>query len=228
VALLHHKKFLALFGAIVAVLFAPAAAPAASGTTVTVRVEGLKRTLSASTVVHTKTGWITKAGTPSGQCPAASAAGALDLATRHRWDGSYSSTLGLEITTILGETHAFSSPYFWSIWVDNKFAPAGACGLKLHRGEQLLFAAVPIKGTTYPTAIRAPRSANAGHAFTVTVVWFNGKGKARPLAGASVDGKKTDSRGSVQIIPTQAGTLTLHAGKAGFIRAAAVQVRVLA
>src|SRR5205807_8930019 len=67
---------------------------AGSGTAVTVRVEGLKRTLLMPTVVHVnKTGSVTKGGAPAGACPASSAAGALDIATKHHWDGSYSASL---------------------------------------------------------------------------------------------------------------------------------------
>ena len=210
-------------------MIAPASALAAGGTSVTVRVEGLKRTLLAPTVVHTKTGWITKAGTPRGQCPATSATGALDVATHHRWNGNYGS-VGLAITSILGETHTFTSPYYWSVWVDGKFAQSGACQLKLHRGEQVLFAAVSDTFNGYPLVIVTPRTASTGKAFTVKVDYVGKTGKLVPLAGATVSvaghSGKTDSHGTVPLTAHHAGLYTLKADKPGYIRAAPVRVRV--
>jgi hypothetical protein len=219
---MHVKRTLALCGATLAVFLALVPGVlAAGGTTVTVRVEGLKRTLLAPKVVTTHAGWITKYGAPNGDCPASSAQGALDVATRHRWVGTWSTQYGpeYEITSILGETHAFAlHKPFWEIFVDHVAASAGACELKLHRSEQVLFAAVPSTGFEYPLAVIAPSTATAGHAFTVKVVWFNAKGKAKPLAGANVDRKLTGGGGTVQITPTAKGTLTLRATKRGYIR----------
>lgn len=245
---MNLRKLIALGGAGAAVL-APAAvlataagaapagatgaAPAAArGTKVTVRVEGVKRTLLATTTVRTHAGSsITKGGTPPGACPANSAAGALDAATHHRWGGTYSASVGgLEILSILGEKHSFSSPYFWEIFVNDRAASVGACQLKLHAGEQLLFAAVKQKGTAYPITIGAARTAIVGHPFPVKVEWFNAKGVTKPLAGATVSGYghsgKTNRHGRTSLIPSHAGTFTIKATKAGFVRAAAVKVRV--
>lgn len=236
---MHLKKLIALCGAIAAVLVpvavqatAATGAPSAGrGTTVTIRIEGLKRTLLATATVHTHAGWITKGGTPRGTCPATSAAGAMDAATHHRWGGKYSASVGgLELLSILGEKHAFTSPFFWEIFVGNRAATVGACELKLHAGEQLLFAAVSQKKAEYPIAIRAPRAARVGRPFTARVVWFNAKGLAKPLAGAtvSVNGPrgKTGRRGTVSLVGTRPEVSMIHAAKAGFIRAAPVRVRV--
>jgi hypothetical protein len=209
----------------------PAAALAATGPAVTVRVEGLKRTLLSPTVIHTQSGWITKYGAPKGKCSAASAQGALDVATHHDWGGSWDTSLAdYEVLSILGETHSFSSKYYWEIFANNVSASAGACDLKLHRGEQLLFAAVPDSPTTYPLALEAPKSPTAGHAFTVTVVYFNGSGKAKPLSGAtvSVSGHsiRTNGHGTVRVTAINAGTLVLHAQHVGYVRAAPVTLHV--
>lgn len=207
---------------------APTAALAA-GTSVSVRVEGLTRTLLRTKVVHTHSGSITKGGTPSGVCPAAGAAGALDIATKHHWSGSYGS-VGLSVTQIFGETHTFSSPDYWSIWVDNKFAPAGICALKLHQGEQLLFAAVPVKGTEYPIVMSGPKHAAAGHSFTLKLSYVNAKGAVKPVAGARVHGSGaagvTNAAGTLSVTATHKGKLAYTAAKKGFIRSAAVTVRV--
>ena len=219
-----------LLATVVAVLTIPAAAVAATGPAVTVRVEGLKRTLLAPTVIHPRSGSITKFGAPNGKCPADSAQGALDVATRHQWGGSWSATYQeYEILSVLGETHSFSSKYYWEIFADNVASSAGACELKLHSGEQLLFAAVPDSGTTFPLALEAPKSATVGHRFTVKVVYFKGA-KAIALAGAtvSVGGQrgKTNSHGTVALTASHAGTFVVHAQRAGYVRAAPVTLHV--
>ena len=222
---------IALAGVSLALVAGAPTAALAAGSTVSVRVEGLTKTLLATKVVHTHLGSITKGGTPVGSCSATTAAGALDIATKHHWSGSYG-TYGLSVTQVFGETHSLSpgSEDYWSIWVDNKFAPAGICALKLHRGEQLLFAAVPVKGTAYPIVISAPKHASTGHAFTVKVTYFNAKGVAKPLPGATVhNGARTATTGAdgtVSITPQHAGKLTYAAAKAGYIRSAASTVSV--
>jgi hypothetical protein len=225
------KKLIAVCGATAAIVLAPSAALGAAGTKVTVRVEGLNKTLLAQTTVRTHAGWITKGGAPRGACPDASAAGALDVATHHRWSGPYSASVGgIEVFTILGERHTFSSPSFWELFVNNRAASVGACEQRLHRGDQLLFAAVSQKTIAYPIAIRAPRHATVGHRFDVKVVWFNAKGIAKPLSNAVVivhgKGVRTNSSGTVGITSGSAGTIVIRAGRAGYVRAAPVRVRV--
>ena len=229
---MHHRKILALTGATLAFVLAPgAAALAATGTKVVVRVEGKTRTLLAPTVVQTHAGSITKGGTPVGACPSTTAAGALDVATHHHWNGSYSSSLGLSVTEILGESHPFNPPtYYWSIWVNNRFAPAGVCGLKLHAGEQLLFAAVPDSATEYPIVITGPKRATAGHPFELRVLYYNAKGVPKPLAGARVRGagftSVSNQQGVVSLAAQHTGNLEYSATKTGYIRSAQVTVSV--
>ncbi len=83
---------IALAGVSLALVAGAPAAALAAGTTVSVRVEGLTRTLLATKVVHTHSGSITKGGTPSRRLSATTAAGALDVATRHRWSGTTAPT----------------------------------------------------------------------------------------------------------------------------------------
>jgi hypothetical protein len=221
---------IAVGAATIAAASAPTAALAAGGpTTVNVRIEGVNRTLLPSTNVRTHTGSITKGGTPAGACPATSGAGALDVAAHHKWNGSYGQ-FGLSVTSILGESHAFTSSDYWSLWVDNQFAPAGVCGLKLHRGEQLLFAAISQKGTILPIVLTGPKRATAGHPFTVKTSYYNGKGVATPLAKTHVVvgsvNTTTGSGGTVAIDPTKSGPLKLRAFSKGFIRSATLSVSV--
>jgi hypothetical protein len=244
VATLKFLRTLAPLGAVLALVCA-SSAQAAGGTAVTVRVEGKSRALLAPTVVHLKSGWITRGGAPVGVCSKGSAAGALDQATHHRWGGPYkSSQTDYAIFSILGETHNFTlktTTMFWEIFVDNVSATTGACGITPHRGDQLLFAAVPEADYgDYPLAITgAPRHASVGHAFKVKVLYYNALGKARPLAGAVVTGggqtAMTNAHGVATLTPAKAGRLVLTATHAdthkgghpyGYIRAAAVRVTV--
>jgi hypothetical protein len=227
-----------LIATVVAMLAMPAAALAAGAPAVTVRVEGLKKTLLLPKLVHTHSGWITRFGAPKGQCSARSAQGALDVATHHKWHGKWSTQFGpeYEVTSILGETHLFSSKYFWDIFVNNVAATSGGCELKLHPGEQLLFAAVPDSEalTAAPLAIRVLDKPVAGHPFRVRVVYFNAKGRAKPLAGAKVtvggisaepvpnsqSSATTNSRGVATLTDNHPGLAEISASKRGYIRSA--------
>jgi len=224
------KRILALSGATLALLLISAAAAVAAGTTVSVRVEGLNRTLLPTTTVHTHTGTITRGGTPGSTCPSTNAAGALNVATHGRWGGSYTSGEGLSVTQILGETHTFTSPNYWSFWVNNRYATSGICGLKLHAGEQLLFAAVSQKGNPFPIVLSGPSHATAGHPFELKVSYYNAKGKATALAGARVRGAGlnavSNKQGVVSVAAQHTGRLKYTATESGYIRSAPVSVRV--
>jgi hypothetical protein len=198
-----------------------------SGPEVTVRVEGLKKTLLLATQASGRHGWITKGGTPKGKCSGQSAAGALDVATHGHWQGSYSAQYqALSVIGIRGERHSFSSPYYWSIWVNNKYASSGACGIALKRGEHLLFAVEPDSQMWYPTALSAPHSATSGHAFTVKLVGYGSSGK-KPLAGATITGNgitsaKTNHRGVATITASHSGRLVLRARPKDYVRTEAI------
>jgi hypothetical protein len=219
---MKSSRTIALGGACVALAVTPAVALASGPTTVTVRVEGQHRTLLPATSVRTHAGSITKGGAPAGACPATTAAGALNAATHRRWQSGKYGSFGLSVTSVLGESHPFTSKYYWSIFVNNRFASAGICGLKLHRGEQLLFAAVPDKGTEFPIVLSAPAHATTGGAFTVKASAFGAKGGAKPLAGVSVkDGGVTNQQGVTTVTAATAGKLHLTASRTGYIRAEA-------
>jgi hypothetical protein len=228
---MHHRKFLALTGATLAFVLAPsAAALAATGTKVTVRVEGSTRTLLAPTVVQTHTGSITKGGAPAGACPATSAAGALDVATHHDWGGTFFSSFNdYEIKTILGDTEGGTKSY-WGIWVNDVYATTGACEITLHRGDQLLFAVDSVAHHEHPLGLTAPSRTSVGHPFAVKVVWYSDAGVAKPLAGVQVSGAGvsgvTNRRGVLSVSEPHAGTVVLRAHRNGYIRAAPVSVRV--
>jgi hypothetical protein len=216
------SRFAALGGtAAVVVALALSASALGARTSVTVRVEGVKRTLLPSTIAHAESGSITKDGTPAGACPGSSAAGYFDSATHHRWNGTYSSGLGIAIINVLGETHKFTSPAYWSVWVNNRFATTGLCDLKLKPGDQLLLAPAPVKGSTHPIILTAPAHAKVGTPFAVKASYFKkAKGAATPLAHVKVTdaGAVTDRHGSARVTATKAGKLTLVASLRGYIR----------
>ncbi|MBV9000524.1 MAG: DUF4430 domain-containing protein [Solirubrobacterales bacterium] len=109
-----------------------------SGPAVAVSIKSANKTLLKPTTVHGETGWITKGGTPHGKCSGASAAGALDAATRGKWTGKYyASVPGIFVTSILGAKPTGSS--FWGVFVNGKASSTGICAIKLHAGERLQF-----------------------------------------------------------------------------------------
>ena len=222
---------LALVAAPTTVAAAAGTASSAAGTTVSVRVEGVKHALLTPTIVHTHSGSITTGGAPAGTCPATHAAGALDVATHHRWNGTYSkaSGLGIEVTQILGETDKYSPHgHYWEILINNKSATAGICDLKLQAGDQLLFAAVPATGTVYPLTLSGPSKVTAGKAFTVRVSAYNAKGVAKPVAGVHVSGasKVSNAHGLVTVTESHRGTARFTASGTGYIRSAPLAVKV--
>jgi Domain of unknown function (DUF4430) len=138
---MHRKTLIVLLGAMtLAVAIAGSALAAGSSPAVHVQIKSLTKTLR-TVVVHGQSGWITKGGTPKGKCSANSAAGALNAATHGKWSGKYYKSVGgVFITSILGVTPKGSD--YWSLYVNGKSASVGACAVKLHAGEKLLFKVV--------------------------------------------------------------------------------------
>jgi hypothetical protein len=233
---LKFRHTIALLGAIMVAAAAPASA-------LTVRVEGKTKTLLRATPVHLHSGWITKDGVKKGLCSARTAIGALDTATHHRWSGKfYSSFSDYLVEGILGQKYGTKATSFWGFFVNGRFSQSGVCAYKPRAGDQVLFAAVSTTDTQdYTLAIaKAPRTATAGHAFTVKVDYVNAAGKKVPLSGARVSGTDfaavtTNAKGKATITPIKTGTLTLGASHAprkqgtskfGYVRAAKVTVHV--
>ncbi len=226
-ALLNRTQKLAVGAALAACSFVAAAAPAAVASAslpkVSVRIEGKAKTLLAATTVKTLSGYIRKGGAPYGLCPYNSAQGALAVATHGHWSGKWSTKYQeYFITTILGDTESGVKSY-WEIFVNNVAASAYACELALHSGEQLLFAAVPSTGPMlYPLGIEGPTTVAVGQPFDVAVVHYNARGKAVPLAGASLavgsHAGLTNASGEISLKASSAGTYTLQASAGGYIR----------
>jgi hypothetical protein len=185
------------------------AAPGASkgkgkgGTPVSVRVEGLTKTLLPETTVLVKATSIDKDGKPADVCEGVTAAAALQDATKGNWTaGTFSAGLGYPVVGIFGESYPFTSSYYWSFWIDDKPATTGICGATLHAKEKLLLfpqcsqesaSACPqgsfdppvleIKDPTHPSHVRV------GHPLELSVFSLaNFTGKSTPAAGAKVSG----------------------------------------
>jgi hypothetical protein len=240
---MKHRRYLLATAVPVVVAVACAGPALAAATDVSVRVEGTSRTLLPTrTVTAPTTGSITKGGTPSGECPATSAAGALTAATHDNWNGTYSSGLGIEVTDILGTNALYAHGSYWEFFVNDRAASEGVCDTTLKPGEQLLFAQVPAKGKSeLPIVVKAPETVKAGKPFDVKTFVYTGKGNATKPVKASLSEMffsytKTGVRsvvmshvvapGVTRLTLTKPATYSLSASAKGDIRSAVVAVTV--
>lgn len=210
--------------ALAALALAAAASPAHAAGPVTVRVEGDATTLVGAVAVNTDTTPVNKDGVHT--CPGTSAAGALEQATGGDWTGPWFDGLGYSVSTIRGETHAFGSGAFWSVYVNDVPASFGLCELVPRAGDELLLAPVPETGTApNPLVLQGvPATASAGCPVPVRVVRVLPTGTVEPVGGAAVAGATTGPDGTVSVTLTASGSL--KATKPGEIRSAAVPVTV--
>lgn len=210
----------ALLGAALTLALAPGASAA---TGVTVRVEGAKRTLLPATATGTRGPAVVRGGH---RCPGSSAMGALDRATHGRWSGTYFAGLGFEPMKILGETATFArTKSYFEFFVNHVAASVGLCSQRLHRGQEILLAAVPATGTEYPLGLRAAKTARVGHAVRLSVVAYNARGNARRLAGPTITVSRrgggsgaTVSSSARSVTFSRPGTYVVRAGAKGYIR----------
>jgi hypothetical protein len=221
---MHRRLTFAVGGATLALALTPAAAFAASRPSVSIRIEGLKKTLLLPTTVKVPGGDITRYGAPANKCPADTVQGALQAATHGKWGGKwYSSFNEYLVSSILGEKPKGSD--FWELFVGNKSTSLGACDIKARPGQQILF--VDETGTETPSGMSAPHSVLTGKPFTVKLVGHTAKGKTVPLAGVSVTGSginpvKTDNHGDATVTATHSGVLVLRASPQKYVRSEAV------
>lgn len=200
----------------------------------TVRVEGLNRTLLPPTEVTTDSTPVVKDGNPAHSCAGASAAGALQHATGGSWGGAwFESFHGYSVETILGETHAFepgaAANYFWSYWLDNKVSSAGICEGELQAGQSILLFPECFSETgacpapPNPLAVSAPAVAERGQPVTVSVTSYaNASAAASPAVGATVAGggagATTDASGHATLAIPQTGNIQLQVSAPGAVR----------
>jgi hypothetical protein len=200
-------------------LVLPAAASAAD---VSIRVEGSAATLAGPAVVSIAPGAFSKpaAGGPA-TCSSSSIGGALEALTAGGWGGTNTS-LGMQLETILGETHVFTSDAFWNLYVNDAPASNGVCAQELSPGDRVLVAPActgtdtPSCFTGDPLELVGPATAPPGarvtlHADEYTVTFapdFTASATPAPSAAATVSGAgqtvTTDAAGNATV--TLAGT----------------------
>jgi len=203
---------LLLAGPLAVALCAPVTSLA--GPTVSVRIEGATQTLLEETT-------LTLNDQPSpapGNCPAHTAAAAIEQATGGNWDREqYTST-------ILGESHTFADSDYWAEWVSEKFG-AGVCSDVLEPGDRLVMIVdvsppPSYASTVFPLRLTGvPAKVSPGTPFTVDVTRFRsdngtpGSSIPEPAAGATFTGATatTGVDGKATITLTERGEQTLKA-----------------
>jgi hypothetical protein len=182
---------------------------------ITVRVEGTKTTLVASTAVVLSAAKVTKNGIAADSCSGASAAGALQQATHGDWAGTWSASYkAYFLSAIDGLAFPSSGEEYWAFWVNDAPASEGICAYDPKPGDRILFFP-DCYGKNCPRSagvlgVKAPSVARVDTPFTVTVTAYSdAKGTPSPAVGATV------AAGGVQAKTGSAGTATLTLAKAG-------------
>ena len=211
-----------LLGAALIAVQTTASAAGAPSSAITVRVEGPKRTLIPATSVVLSGGTIVKDGVAADSCSGLSAAGALELATRGDWSGTWSASFSAYfLTTIDSLAFPSTGAEYWAFWVNNAPASLGICSYDPKPGDSLLFFP-DCFGKTCPKSggvlgVKAPAVAIIGRPFSVSVTAYSdAKGTPSKAVGATVSGggaqAKTAANGTAKLSFTQAGRFTLKVG----------------
>ncbi len=227
---MSHRLLAVLIGGL---LLLPAAASAAPSN-VTLRVEGLTQTLVPRTPILTDNRVVNKDAIAGHDCTGTSAAGALEIGTAGNWGGSFFAPFGYSVEQVMGESHPFTTPDNYTLWINNRSSAVGVCQAELQQGDDVLlfvdhcvFDVVAGACTTppiLPLGMTAPTTVAPGAPFDVTVVEFAGNGTATPEAGATIEGAAapaTTNAAGVATVTLAGGPATLRATKAGRARSAA-------
>ncbi len=112
----------------------------------------------------------------------------------------------------IGKSQA-SRKLSWYLKVNHKTPSKGGELVKLHKGDEVLWALEPFP---YPDelALVAPHEAEPGKPFTVSVFSYDEKGKKAPAAGVTVTGATapTGTDGTTQVTLSAPGVLTATHG----------------
>lgn len=219
----------ALAAAALAAQSQASAVPKGPTPNITVRVEGLTKTLLTPTAVTLTSGSVTKDGKAADSCSGLSALGALQDATKGAWAGGWSKSYRQYfISAIEGQAYSSSASYYWSVWVNDKPAQLGACSLYPTAGSSILFFP-DYDGKSKSTVpanvlgISAPAEVLVGKPFKVLVTSYaNATGKPSPQAAASVSAAgahaTTTSSGQATLTVASAGIVELHASAPNAVR----------
>src|ERR1700730_2904188 len=208
-----------LLGGALAAEQASASAASSPSSAVTVRIEGPKRTLVAATSVVLSSGTIVKDGIAADSCSGLSAAGALELAARGDWSGTWSASFSAYfLTTINGLAFPSTGAEYWAFWVNDAPASQGICGYDPKPGDSLLFFP-DCFGKSCPKnagvlGAKAAAVAVVGRPLAVTVTAYDdAKGTPSKAGGATVSGggakAKTAGNGVAKLLFTHPGRFTL-------------------
>jgi hypothetical protein len=230
-----HRITVALGAICLSLSLYASTAQAEGPASVTVRVEGVEKTLVPPKVVTTTTTPVVNDGNPEDYCSGTSALGALQVATGGDWSGSWFS--GTEpppgqyfVNVIDGESHLYESgklSYYWSFWLNDRESEAGACDVQLESGDRVLFIPVcdeecPATPAPTPLEIEAPADVIVGESVNVIVKQYNQAGEASPAAGALISWPggtaTTDSAGDATLTFSAEGTPELKVSAPNAIR----------
>jgi hypothetical protein len=114
----------------------------------------------------------------------------------------------------------------WYLKVNHKSLSVGGDKAKIHAGDEVLWDLAPSYPYPDELALTAPAKATAGMPFTVSVVAYDEKGKAKPAAGVKVTGAAapTAANGKTTVVLAKPGQLA--ATKSGEIPSNRVAVCV--
>lgn len=217
----NRIRIAALAACPLALLAATDALASGSSKTVTVRVEGANKTLLSAKTTQTPATPITRGHASSTACPGDSALGALQAATNGRWVGKYKAPT-YKVTAILGEHRASG----WQAFVDGRPLHADDVCHRVKSGARVLFANAAAGDPAL--TLTAPSQASAGSTFDVKVTAYGASRGFKPVAGATitVNGHSgpTNAAGVTPLTPNNAGTYTITATMAGYVRDEAIVV----
>ncbi len=210
--------------ALAALLSCSAPALASGSSSVIVRVEGEAHTLVGPVEVQTPEAPVSASTSPEHTCAGDSGLGALAVATGGNWGGEWFEGFGYSIDSVLGESHAFGSGSYWTVWFQHSSSEFGLCEiLAPESGSELLLFPCPESGECpAPLGLSAPAAANVGEAVTVHVVTYASSGSSAPAAGASVTGAAapatTDANGNAIVTLATPGEVTLSVSGTNAVR----------
>jgi len=212
---------------VLAMFLALTIVPVAEATTASVRIVG--DAVGVETTVDTTPGTF---GPDS--CPGHSAGGAIDKAVNANWDRMKF------VSTILGESHTYTSRDYWNFFVNDTNSAVGICDHTVSPGDRILLFVQRDSPTFAPTVFPltlsgAPPTVAPGQPFTVVVreLRFDYASPATtpvPVAGATVSGggasAQTDATGIATLSIAAPGSFTLRATRPGNVPSAAATVTV--
>jgi hypothetical protein len=213
---------------------APTAATAAP-TKVKVRVEGATKTIFEGTVTtdvhpvdggdgtgtHTCDGTNGGAGTVSGVTPTSAMDDAMKLAGL-TWAGSYDDSFGDFLVSKIGPD-AQTDKQFWGTAVGGKSLEVGGCQVVVPAGAEVLWA-YDLFNKKHVLKATGGSKVRAGRVYRVKVGDTQNGGV---VAGASIGGKKTNSKGIATLRFKSPGTKRLKATKSDSVRSNQITVKVL-